>query len=179
MTRLPLQSLPPPDLVALYEEIVAAGFGAERPLNFFTALAVRPDILDATWDLTRTVLVDGRLPNAVKQMIALSVSHQNACRYCSVVHRGALESAGVDPRIIDSCTSDPDTRLLAEPHRGIVQFALKAAREPDAVDDEDFQRLRDHGLADEEIIEILMMAGFTTFINTWADISGIPLDSET
>ena len=168
--------VPPAQSQALYTDILDHGFGADRPINFFAALAPRPDILEATWNLVKAVLVSGYLPASVKQMIALSISRQNGCRYCSVVHRGALESAGVDPMVVESCATDPDTTSLAEPQRSIVQFALKVARDPASVRDEDFERLRDWGLAEEELAEVVMLAGFTNFINAWADISGIPLD---
>ena len=88
-----------------------------------------------------------------------------------------LEAAGVDPKIVDSCATDSDTSDLNEPHRSIVQFAMKAAREPTAVTDADFSAMTDAGLSDKEIAEVVLLAGFTNFINAWADISGIPLDA--
>ena len=166
-------------LQALYDDILAHGFGDQVPINFFTALAVRPDILSVTWQLTKALLVNGSLPGSLKQMIALSISRQNNCRYCAVVHQGALEAAGVEHQIVEACATDPGTVGLTEPYRSIVQFALRAARDPARLTDEDFAALREHGLASEEIAEVVMMAGFTNFINAWADISGIPLDSAT
>ena len=177
MSRMVLQQPTHNSVVdELFSDIVSHGFGGSKPINFFTALAVRPDILDATWRFTKAILVNGHLPGSIKQMIALCISRQNACRYCSVVHRGALEAAGVDPQIVESCATDPETRNLHEPHRSIVQFAMKAARTPESVTDADFALMRDAGLSDEEIAEVVLFAGFTNFINAWADISGIPLD---
>lgn len=165
-----------PNIDDLYTEIVSSGFGGNRPINFFTALSARPDILDATWKLTRAILVGGQLPASIKQMIALCISRQNDCRYCVVVHRGALEAAGVDPHIVESCATDPSTTDLKEPHRSMIQFAMKAARDPAAMTDADYAAMHDAGLSSEEIAELVMLAGFTNFINAWADISGIPVD---
>ncbi len=161
----------------LYGEIVEYGFGDETPINFFTAIAGRSDLLEASWDLTKAILVGGSLPNTLKQMIALCISRQNDCRYCSVVHQGALEAAGVDPVIVESCVTDPEISDLHEPHRSIVLLAMKAARDPASVTDDDRAEMATMGLSEGEIVELLLMAGFTNFINAWADISGIPLDS--
>ena len=178
MSRFSLQQAKPNSVVdELYSDILSNGFGGSKPINFFTALSARPDILDVTWKFTKAILVNGHLPGSIKQMIALCISRQNACRYCSVVHRGALEAAGVDPQIVESCATDPDTLDLHEPHRSIVQFAMKSARIPESVSDADFAAIRDAGLSHEEIAEVVLLAAFTNFINAWADISGIPLDT--
>ncbi|MDG2114060.1 MAG: carboxymuconolactone decarboxylase family protein [Actinomycetota bacterium] len=162
----------------MYNDIVAHGFGGSQPINFFRALSARTDILEATWALTKAILVNGQLPNSLKQMVALSISRSNECRYCSVVHQGALEAAGVDPSVVETCWSDPEVANLHEPHRSLVSFALKAADHERGLEGTDFESLVDAGMSDAEIAELLMTAGFTNFVNAWADISGIPLDSE-
>jgi alkylhydroperoxidase family enzyme len=45
------------------------------------------------------------------------------------------------------------------------------------VNDDEYGKLAELGSSDEEIAEALAIAGFTNFINTWADISGIHSDS--
>jgi uncharacterized peroxidase-related enzyme len=166
------------ELTQIYQDIVENGFGIEgKPISFFTAMASRPDILNVVWQFSKAIIVEGQLPATVKQMIALSISRQNNCQYCSVMHRGALEAMGVEGMVVESCANDPGTTNLSEPNRSIVQFALKAARTPDQVNDDDFGKLAELGLSDEEIAEALAIAGFTNFINTWADISGINFGS--
>jgi AhpD family alkylhydroperoxidase len=149
------------ELTQIYQDIVTNGFGiGGKPINFFTAMALRPDILNVVWQFTKAI-----------------ISRQNNCQYCSVMHSGALEATGVEAMVVESCANDPDTINLSEPNRSIVQFALKAARAPDQVNDDDYRNLAELGLSDEEIAEALAIAGFTNFINTWADISGIHSDS--
>lgn len=166
-----------PELEALYEEIVAAGFGEQRPIHWFTSQSERPDLLHATWGLTRSLLVEGLLPPTLKQMIAMTISIQNDCRYCAVTHTGALQSMGIDSHVIESCAEDPGLAQIPPPHRAILTFALKAARDPNSLRASDFEVLRDQGLSEGEITEVVLMAAFTNFINTWADAVGIPLDS--
>lgn len=179
MSRIPLvkDASDNAELQGLYTEICEAGFGVEAPINWFTSQGSRPDILKATWALTKGILIEGQLPHTVKQMIAMAVSMQNNCRYCTVTHTGALESLGVSKTEITSCASDPDMGALLPAQRAIVRFALKAAKDPNSITDADTAVLRENGLADAEIAEVCMMAAFTNFINTWADATGIAVDS--
>jgi uncharacterized peroxidase-related enzyme len=134
--------------------------------------------LEGTWELVKRILIEGQLPATVKQMIAMTISMQNNCRYCSVTHTHALETMGVPKEVIDTCATDPSLSQLPELHRAILRCALKAAREPNAITDADYQTLRENGLRDAEIMEVAMMAAFMNFINTWADVSGIAVDGE-
>jgi uncharacterized peroxidase-related enzyme len=111
-------------------------------------------------------------------MISMTIALQNNCRYCVVAHSFALEAMGVPKEVIESCASDPELSLVPPPQRAIIKFGLKAARDPKSMNDEDFQSLRDYGLSQGEIMEVVMMAAFTNFINFWADVSGIPVEGE-
>lgn len=164
------------EVAALYDEIIAAGFGATEPINWFSSQSSRPDLLRATWELTRGVLVNGQLPATTKQMIAMAASTQNNCRYCTVTHTNVLEKMGVPAEVVRSCVEDPDFAAVPEPHRSILSFALKANRDPNSITDADYAQLNEKGLPREEIMEVVMMAAFTKFINTWADASGIAVD---
>ena len=166
------------ELKALYDEITAHGFGAEIPINWFTSQAIRPDILRATWNLVKGLMVEGELPATIKQMVAMAISVQNDCRYCQVVHSGALESLGVPRNVITQCVENVEAAQLPPAHRETLKFAVKAAKTSSSVTDEDFAVLRHHGLSDREILEVSMMAAFTNFINTWADLSGIALEED-
>jgi len=60
----------------------------------------------------------------------------------------------------------------------MLKVALKANSDPKSVTDEDIQSLRDQGLSDGEIIEVLMVAAFAKFGDFWADVSGIMVEGE-
>ena len=167
-----------PQLGALYKEIVDHGMGADTPINWFTAQSARPDILATTWGLFRGIFLQGVLPPTVKQMISMTIAMQNGCRYCAVAHTNALESMGVPTEVIQSCANDPDLAHVPPPQRAILKFGLKAARSPRSVTDADLQALRDHGLTDGEIMEVVMVAACSNFLDNWADVSGILVDGE-
>lgn len=169
------------ELAALYKDIVESGWvGAEGdvPANIVTALAERPDLLAATWAFTKGALMNGALPPTVKEMIAMTIAVQNDCRYCAVAHTNALEAMGVPRRVIESCAGDPELAEVPPPQRSILRLALKAYHDPKSVTDEDYQALRDGGLSDGEIMEVLLTVACANFLDFWADVSGIPVDGE-
>ena len=170
-----------PELESLYKEAMEVGFvgsGGDTPNNLFTALSERPDFLAATLALTKNVLLQGALPPAVRQMIGLTISIQNNCRYCMEAYTHALEAMGVPTEVIQSCANDPDLTRVPPAQRAIIKFGLKAARDAKSVLDEDFQALRDYGLSDGEIMEVIMMAATANFLDLWADMSRIQADGE-
>ncbi len=85
---------------------------------------------------------------------------------------------GVPQEVIQSCASDPELTGVPPPQRAILTLALKTSRDPQSVTDDDFQILRDNGLNDAEIMEIMIMAAAANFLNTWARVSQIPIDGE-
>ncbi|HEX9723405.1 MAG TPA: carboxymuconolactone decarboxylase family protein [Vicinamibacteria bacterium] len=146
------------------------------PNNLITSLSERPDLLAATWELFKRLVIGGMLPPTVKEMIFMAIAAQNDCRYCSVVHTKALEAMGVPSDVIRSCASDPELAQVPPPQRAMIKFGLKTARDPKSVTDEDFRTLRDYGLSDGEIMEVTMLAAYGNLLDTWADVSGISPD---
>ena len=166
-------------LEALYREVTEAGFVGRdpgTPNNLVTSLAGRPDLLAATWELFKRLLLGGMLPPTVKEMILMAIAAQNNCRYCSVAHTKALEAMGVPPDVIRSCASDPELSHVPPPQRAMIKFGLKTARDPKSVTDDDFRTLRDSGMGDGEIMEVALLAACGNLLDTWADVSGIALD---
>ncbi len=166
-------------LTSLYGEIVAAGFCAgPSPMNWFTSQSERPDIMAATFAFGRGILMAGQLPPTIKQMIVVRISTLNNCTYCRFTHRQALRALDVPDEVIDSITTGLDLSKVPPQQRAVLLFASKASQNAQDLTDKDFEELRDYGLSDGEIIEVVMTAALTDFINTWSQTSGIVIDSE-
>ena len=65
---------------AVYDDIKATKEIDYVP-NFWVALSNNPDHLEATWNKLRAVMKPGKLDLLTKEIIALSVSIANNCRY--------------------------------------------------------------------------------------------------
>jgi len=167
-----------PELEAIYKQAVEAGMVGREPgvpTNFVTSLSKRPDLLASTMGILVGVVQGGLVPSTVKQMILMAIALQNNCQYCQVAHTSALEAMGVPTEVIQSCASDPELVHVPPTQRAMIRLALKTARDPKSVSDEDFQVLRDHGLSDGEIMEVAMLAAAGNFLDTWAIVSGIEI----
>lgn len=165
------------ELRDVYQDIVQSGFGSEKgPINFFKGMAIRPDILEVAWGLTKAMLCQGRLPMTLKQLITMTISRQNETPYCCATHTAALVGLGVPREVIESCSGDPQLTGVPSPTREILLFAKKVASSPKYVTREDHEAMRDLGLSDEEILEVVMLAAFANWTNTWADAAAIPVD---
>ncbi len=170
-----------PRLRTLYREMVERGMqGVEEgiPINGLIAMGERPDLLSGMWEFTKSIVLQGSLPPTVKEMIGMVIAMQNNCRYCTVGHTHALEAMGVPSEVIKSCAADPELTAVSPSQRAMIQFALKTVRDPRSVTDADLQNLRDHGLSDGEIIELIMMASWATMINIWTEVSEVPVDGQ-
>lgn len=167
-----------PELEILYSEFRENGFSTPTgaPMNWFSALSERPDIMATTWAMCKGLMLKGQLPATVKQMIIVAISTQNDCPYCRVTHSRALESLNVPQEVIDDITTNLDLSKVPPHQRAILQFALKSSQNPASITDADLKALRDFGLSEGEIIEVAMLAAFTNFINTWSEISAIEVD---
>jgi len=65
---------------AVYEDIKATKKIDFVP-NFWKALSINPDHLEATWQKLKTVMTPGKLDLLTKEIIALAVSVTNNCEY--------------------------------------------------------------------------------------------------
>ena len=165
-----------PELKDIYTDIINNGFGNEEPMSYFTALGNRPDLLKSTWNFLKSILVEGELPATVKQMVSLAISHYNECQFCSVSHTYALESLGVSQDIIKGCLSNDEMEDIPVSYRSIIKFSIKSVKNAKSITDDDFDKLRENGLSESEITELVLLISLTNFSNTYTDIAKIPLD---
>lgn len=85
--------------------------------NFWRALAHDPEQLRTTWERLKTVMANGALSPAVKEMIYLAVSIANNCPYCIHSHTAAARAKGMTEdeynELISVVTMASQTNALA------------------------------------------------------------------
>jgi uncharacterized peroxidase-related enzyme len=164
------------DALALYDRVMQGPMRDKIPPVMSSTQSLRPDIFSAVMAAGKPILFEGELPVSVKQMIVMVIANQRKCRFCAEAHRIMLENMGIDKAIIESCIEDPEMKRVPPMYRQILRFALHAAEDPNHVDDGQFERLRDSGLNEEEILETSMVASFANFLVTWTDVPADPSD---
>jgi len=123
----------------------------------FFALDV--DLLRHWWGLTKRLqMMDGDLPQTLRNAISLVCASEVDCPRCINNHQTHLiEHFGMNAddvaEILDFENSDKvDARTKA-----VLRFARKMAF-TEGLTDEDFQALRDNGVTDRGVVEIVSMA---------------------
>lgn len=158
----------------VYDEIKAS-FGLVP--NLFKTMALRPEILEANWNKTKAVLMSGLVPRETKEMIAVVVSKANSCDYCVNAHSTALKMLGFSDEKIEKLLTNIESMGLDDKTRGILQFSIDATREPHKITEEDVRELKDMGITDGELLEIVSTMDMFTSYNKFLDALGVEIDS--
>lgn len=139
--------------------IVQSAFGGTP--NLMKMLAIAPNVLTGVMALNQAVNT-GDLGLALVEQIALLTSGINSCDYCVAVHVAVGQQAGLsrDELIanLQGESSDPKSQA-------ILNFTNAVVRDRGQVNPAMVQSLRNHGLSDKAIIEIVGVIGLYTLLN--------------
>ena len=142
--------------------------------NVFLALAHRPDECRAFFDYHDALMLrKGGLTKAEKEMIVVATSSANHCTYCIVAHGAILRVVSKRPLIADQVAANYLKADLSAREKAILDFAMKVAEESHKVEEQDFARLREHALDDEDIWDVGAIAAFFALSNRMANLSAM------
>jgi len=161
------------EAASVYEEIQQA-FGMVP--NLFKAYAHFPPLLRANWDKTKALMLGGSLPRPLKECIAVVVSQANSCGYCVAAHSMMLKQLGFTDERLQAIQGDLDAAGLSACETAVLRFTRKAALSPLDIVDTEIQELKDLGLTDAEIVEMLGVMELFTSYNKFVDALAIPID---
>ncbi|MDF0557019.1 peroxidase-related enzyme [Kamptonema sp. UHCC 0994] len=165
-----------PKAKGVYEEILAElGFGIIP--NLFKSMAINPDILEANWKKFRATILQGDLPRTLKEMVGIAISQANNSQYALKVHLHGLSALGMSEEILRTLVSDFANCPLPKRDKALISFGLQAATKPQEMTEADYQNLRDLGLDDAEIFEIIATADLFSFVNRYTDAIALEIDA--
>ena len=144
--------------------------------NWGKVLATSPAALATHWDFQRSFYRRITLPRTLTAMILYTVAETGKCKYCSALNEMYCRTMGIDGEMLSALVQDLGN-VTPERIRAIIAFALKAARYPQEMEAEDFDRLREQGVTDEEIMEIILVTAMSRYTNTLSDVLQIDVDS--
>jgi len=149
-------------------------------LNWFKCQGTNANILKGNWSKLKNTLMEGSVPNVLKQLIIYNVSSKRNCQYCAVAH--GIFADSMSGMITDEKNFKPsqniDSPIIPESYRTAIEVVTYAALNHSEVSDEDFQKLKSAGFDDSEIQELMAQADLVNMLNTIADVSGIRIDNE-
>lgn len=164
------------ELATLYEEIRRV---LQRPTvpNYLLALGESPPMLKLYWEMVKNFYGTITLPESLIPMIMYTIARSNNCEYCSASHELTCRTLGIDEHTLAALVDDLDS-ISPERVRAIIEFALRVTHDPKTLRQEDYDRLRQEGITNAEILEVIMIASIATLNDTLADALKIAVDPE-
>jgi uncharacterized peroxidase-related enzyme len=137
--------------------------------NVFRSYSVRPERLSAWFGHYRLLHEPTEnLSSADREMIAVVVSAYNRCTYCIVSHGHALAEALGDRALADYIATNWRHANLDRRRTAICTYAEKVTARPHEMSEDDLRRLREVGLTDHEVWDVVEIAAMYNFTNRMA-----------
>jgi uncharacterized peroxidase-related enzyme len=174
VTDHPISRYPVPDVLELPEDLREKVLDVQERTGFvpnvFLALAHRPEEMRAFLAYHDALMdKEGGLSKAEREMIVVASSAENNCQYCVVAHGAILRIRARNPLVADQVAINYREADLTERERSILDFAVKMVDESWAVDEADFESLRDHGVDEEAIWDIAAIVSLFALSNRMAN----------
>jgi uncharacterized peroxidase-related enzyme len=153
-------------------EAIAAETGGHAP-NFVRLLAHRPAVY-AAWRQLVTAVKEP-MDERRYELATLAAARRLRSSYCCLAHGKVLAEKFYSPGEVASIAGG--THPLDETDRAVMEIAEKVAADASSVTEEDVARLRELGLVDEEIFDVVLTAAARPFLTKAVDGLGVRPDA--
>lgn len=183
MSDRPISRYPVPRLEDLPEDIQTRIAEVQHKAGFipnvFLALAHRPAEFRAFFAYHDALMdKDSGLSKVEREMIVVATSAANDCHYCVIAHGAIVRIYARNPLIADQIAVNYRRADITSRQRALLDFAVKIARRPQDLEDADRDRLRRHGLSDEDIWDVGAIAAFFALSNRMAHLTDMRPNDE-
>lgn len=155
-----------------------AGADAKTPSKwspFYLTLLHDPDTLAERTALYNAIMTgEGALSRPERELAALAVSVSNGCRYCASVHGRRLASLTKDTEVGHTLAEHGPSALSDPRQRAIAEFAARMSATPPRCDAADVARLRDAGLSEAELTDLVSVVAMFAWANRLMQTLGEP-----
>ena len=143
------------------------------PTNYERAFEARPDVYAAWGELLAAIKANMDLRRY--ELATLAAARRLRSSYCSLAHGKVLIEQFGEPVL--QIATDRSEAGLAEVDLAVMDLAERVVDDATAIDDADLQRLRDLGLSDEEIMDVVLTAAVRSFWTKTLDALGVQPDA--
>ncbi|WP_213777946.1 peroxidase-related enzyme [Caballeronia sp. dw_276] len=124
--------------------------------DYYLFLVHQPEILRQRSAAFNAIMyAPGGLPRAERELASTVVSRINGCVYCASVHAQRFEQLAKRDDVIEQVFDDPVTAGTSPREKAIVQASIDLTLTPGNVEPAQLQALRDVGLNDDEILDLI------------------------
>ena len=151
-----------PEQVAALEEM--SPIAKDSP--YFLLLAHQPEILkQRSIAFNAIMFAPGGMPRAERELGATVESRVNGCVYCCSVHAQRFEQLAKRNDVIAQVFEDPYTAGTTDREKAIVAFSIVLGRAPESVTADHVRALRDVGLTDMEVHDLIHSVALFAWAN--------------
>ena len=151
-----------PEQIAVLEE----SHPKAKVSDYYLFLVHQPEVLKQRSVAFNAIMyAPGGMPRAERELGATVVSRSNGCVYCASVHAQRFEQLAKRTDAIIEVLNDPRTAGTSERERAIVQFSIALTNAPDALAPADIQALKDVGLTELEILDLMHSVAIFAWAN--------------
>jgi uncharacterized peroxidase-related enzyme len=143
--------------------------------NYAVAFATRPEVAEA-WNTLNNAI---RRPMERRRFELATIAAARAYRstYCMAAHCKFLRD-DCDDESTMRAVADPSGASLDATDRAVVDFATQVAQDASSITADDVQRLRDQGLDEPEIVDVVLAAAARGFFTKVLDALGVQADAQ-
>jgi uncharacterized peroxidase-related enzyme len=121
----------------------------------------------------------GGLARAERELGSLVTSRINGCVYCASVHAQRFEQLAKRSDVVEQVFEEPQTAGTTDRERAIVQASVSLTQAPEAFNAADIRVLKDAGLTQIEILDLIHSVALFAWANRLMLNLGEPVVAET
>lgn len=165
-----------PEQVAVLEE----SHPKAKVSDYYLFLVHQPAILRQRSEAFNAIMyAPGGMPRAERELGATVTSRINGCVYCASVHAQRFEQLAHRDEVIEQVFVDPRTAGTTKRERAIAAFSVKLTEQPGAIDAADIAALKQVGLKEGEVLDLVHSVGIFAWANRLMLNLGEPVPAET
>jgi uncharacterized peroxidase-related enzyme len=112
------------------------------------------------------------------ELATIAAARRLRSSYCTLAHGSVLLDKFMAPDELRSVVDDYATAGLEAADKAVMDLADKVAQDATTVSENDIQRLRDFGLSDAEIFDVVLAASARCFFSKSLDAVGAEPDAK-
>ena len=144
--------------------------------NYAPAFATRPDVAEA-WAALSNAVGKG-MERRRYELATIAAARGLRSTYCMAAHSKFLRDDVGDETTMRAIVADPSLAALDATDRAVMEFATLVAQDAASVTQEHVQRLRDHGLSDADVADVVFAAAARAFFTKVLDALGVQADAQ-
>ena len=133
---------------------------------YFLLLAHQTDmLLQRSIAFNAIMFAPAGLPRAERELGATVASRVNGCVYCASVHAQRFEQLAKRSDVIEQLFENPESAGTSIREKAIIAFSIELTLRPDSVSKEHIRTLKDAGLNDGEVLDLIQSVALFAWAN--------------